>query len=48
MKIRDLDFSDSALNHEHTALGLPPLERQIAEANAHPILQVAMYLTIAI
>ena len=27
---------------------ITPLERQIAEANAHPILQVAMYLTIAI
>ena len=48
MKIRDLDFSDNALNHEHTALGLPPLERQITEVGEHPILRIAMYVTVAI
>lgn len=48
MKIRDLDFSENTVNHEHEVLGLPPLERQIAEASAHPILQIAMYVSIAI
>ncbi len=48
MKIRDLDFSDNALNHEHSALGLPPLERQISEVSEHPILRIAMYVTVAI
>ena len=48
MKIRDLDFSDNTVNHEHEVLGLPPLERQIAEAAVHPVLQIAMYVTIAI
>ena len=48
MKIRDLDFSDNSVNHEHEVLGLPPLERQIAEAAVHPVLQIAMYVAIAI
>ena len=42
MKIRDLDFSDNSVNHEHEVMGLPPLERQIAEAAIHPVLQIAM------
>jgi uncharacterized protein len=29
MKIRDLDFSDNALNKEHQLHGLPPLERAV-------------------
>lgn len=47
MKIRDLDFSDNAILHDHEVLGLPPLERQIAEAAIHPILKTASYLAIA-
>lgn len=39
MKIRDLDLSESSIAHEHEALSLPPLERQIAEAATHPILK---------
>ena len=27
MKIRDLDFADTPVNQEHSALGLPPVER---------------------
>ena len=47
MKIRDLDLSESTLSHDHEALGLPPLERQIAETAVHPILITASYLAIA-
>ncbi|NOT66558.1 MAG: sulfite exporter TauE/SafE family protein [Methylotenera sp.] len=47
MKIRDLDLSESSIAHEHEALSLPPLERQIAEAATHPILKTASYLAIA-
>jgi uncharacterized protein len=38
MKFRDLDLGDNALNAEHQAMGLPPLERpveRIALASAH-------------
>ena len=48
MKIRDLDFSKTTINQEHELLGLPPIERPVVEAVTHPILQMAMYLTIAI
>jgi hypothetical protein len=27
MKIRDLDLSDNAINKEHAALGIPPVEQ---------------------
>jgi hypothetical protein len=47
MKIRDLDFADTAVLHDHEALGLPPLERQIAQANIHPVLKTASYLAVA-
>ncbi len=47
MKIRDLDFSDSEVLHDHEVLGLPPLERQIAQAAIHPILKTASYLAVA-
>ena len=47
MKIRDLDFADTAVLHDHEVLGLPPLERQIAQASIHPILKTASYLTVA-
>ena len=47
MKIRDLDFADTAVLHDHEALGLPPLERQIAQASIHPVLKIASYLAVA-
>ena len=43
MKLRDLDYTDSPLNAEHRALGLPPVERHVANAAAHPVLRVAMW-----
>ncbi len=43
MKLRDLDYTDSPLNAEHRALGLPPVERDVASAAAHPVLRVAMW-----
>ena len=43
MKIRDLDYTDSPLNAEHQALGLPPVEREVASAAAHPVLRIAMW-----
>lgn len=43
MKIRDLDLSDSPINAEHQALGLPPVEKELTLAAAHPVLRVAMW-----
>ncbi len=43
MKLRDLDYTDSPINAEHRALGLPPVERDVANAAAHPVLRVAMW-----
>ncbi len=43
MKIRDLDLSDSPINAEHQALGLPPVEKELSKAVAHPVLRVAMW-----
>jgi uncharacterized membrane protein YfcA len=43
MKIRDLDLSDSPINAEHQAFGLPPLERQVASAPPHPVLKTAQW-----
>ncbi|HRD96064.1 MAG TPA: sulfite exporter TauE/SafE family protein [Rubrivivax sp.] len=43
MKLRDLDYTDSPLNAEHQALGLPPIERDVASAAGHPVLRVAMW-----
>jgi hypothetical protein len=47
MKIRDLDFAETAVLHDHEVLGLPPLERQIAQASIHPILKTASYVAVA-
>ena len=44
MKIRNLDYTDNALAHEHEHLGLPPLERQISQATIHPLLITASYV----
>lgn len=43
MKIRDLDHSNNAVNAEHEALGLPPIENAGAHAADHPVLRVAMW-----
>jgi uncharacterized membrane protein YfcA len=39
MKIRDLDLSDSALNKEHEAFGIPPVEH----IPVHPIIRIAVW-----
>lgn len=39
MKIRDLDFTDNAINQEHQALGLPPLE----QIPLHPVIRAAVW-----
>lgn len=46
MKIRDLDLSDSPLNAEHQALGLPPLENEFSHPSHHPVLRMAMWSVI--
>ena len=46
MKIRDLDLSDSPLNAEHRALGLPPVEKGLAQAAEHPVLRAAMWMVL--
>jgi uncharacterized protein len=43
MKIRDLDLSDSPLNAEHQALGLPPVEKELTRSQDHPVLRLAMW-----
>lgn len=43
MKVRDLDLSDNPINAEHQALGLPPVERQVTQAGAHPVLKTAQW-----
>ncbi|KPF46000.1 hypothetical protein IP87_04940 [beta proteobacterium AAP121] len=43
MKIRDLDLSDTPLNAEHQALGLPPVEKGLAASPLHPVLRAAMW-----
>ena len=45
MKIRDLDLTQSPLNAEHQALGLPPVEDHISHPNNHPVLRAAMWFT---
>ena len=46
MKIRDLDLSDSPLNAEHRALGLPPVAKGLAQADEHPVLRAAMWMVL--
>ena len=46
MKIRDLDLSDSPLNAEHRALGLPPVEMGLTQAAGHPVLRAAMWMVL--
>lgn len=44
MKFRDLDLTDNAVNVEHAALGLPPVEQSASHPTKHPILNIAMWL----
>lgn len=46
MKIRDLDFSQSTLNAEHEALGLPPVEDFVTHPANHPVLRAAMWFAV--
>ncbi|MBM7061160.1 sulfite exporter TauE/SafE family protein [Pseudomonas sp. UL073] len=48
MKIRDLDLSQSPLNAEHQALGLPPVEDFISHPDNHPVLRAAMWAAVLI
>ncbi|WP_290904348.1 sulfite exporter TauE/SafE family protein [Aquabacterium sp.] len=43
MKIRNLDLSDNAINAEHTALGLPPVEDDVSHPSDHPVLRIAVW-----
>ncbi|WP_447594478.1 sulfite exporter TauE/SafE family protein [Aquipseudomonas campi] len=47
MKIRDLDLSPSALNDEHQALGLPPVEDYVSHPENHPVLRLAMWFAVS-
>ncbi|MDR7090035.1 MULTISPECIES: sulfite exporter TauE/SafE family protein [Cellvibrio] len=40
MKIRNLDLSDSPVNQEHEALGIPPVEKN------HPVIRTAVWFAI--
>ncbi len=42
MKIRDLDLSDTPVNQEHLALGLPPIEQM----PLHPVIRTAVWFAI--
>lgn len=43
MKIRNLDLTDNAINAEHSALGLPPLEEDVSHPSDHPVLRIAVW-----
>ncbi|TBU97084.1 sulfite exporter TauE/SafE family protein [Phytopseudomonas dryadis] len=46
MKIRNLDLSQSPVNDEHQALGLPPVEDFVSHPDDHPVLRAAMWFAI--
>ncbi|GAB1266583.1 TSUP family transporter [Aurantivibrio infirmus] len=46
MKFRHLDLSNNPINLEHKTLGIPPLERSVTTAAEHPVLRIAMWLTV--
>ena len=48
MKIRHIDLDESAVNLEHQALGLPPVEYEVTHAGEHPILKFAGYLVVSL
>jgi uncharacterized protein len=43
MKVRDLDLSDNALNAEHQALGLPPVENAVSRSDPRPALRLTLW-----
>lgn len=47
MKIRHIELEETAVNADHQALGLPPVEYKITHANEHPILKFASYVVIS-
>lgn len=46
MKIRNLDLSDNAINAEHEALGLPPVEDDVSHPSDHPVLRIAVWAVV--
>lgn len=46
MKARHLDLTDNPVNAEHEALGLPPVEVDVATAAPHPALRVALWAVV--
>lgn len=48
MKIRHPDLQDQAINPEHAALGLPPVEYAVTHAYDHPLLRIAHYIVGAV
>jgi uncharacterized membrane protein YfcA len=48
MKIRHPDLNDQAINPEHQALGLPPVEYAVTHAQEQPLLTIAGYMIVAI
>jgi len=46
MKIRNLDLTDNAINAEHEALGLPPVEDEVTHPSNHPVLRAAMWAVV--
>lgn len=46
MKLRDLDLSNNPINAEHAALGLPPIEADVAHPSAHPVLRICTWLAV--
>jgi uncharacterized protein len=46
LKFRNLDLTDNAVNAEHTAYGIPPIEQSSTHPAKHPILTIAMWLAI--
>lgn len=48
MKIRNLDLSQSPVNSEHQALGIPPVEDFVTHPDNHPVLRAAMWVAVLI
>jgi uncharacterized membrane protein YfcA len=46
MKIRNLDLTDNAINAEHQALGLPPVEDEVTHPSNHPVLRAAVWAVV--
>lgn len=48
MKIRNLDLSQSPINTEHEALGIPPVEDFVSHPDNHPVLRAAMWFAVLV